>query len=335
MSNTCFIVRSVPVFLMECNFSKKFFPMNTDACNVEDINIPQIKECLLLSCVASFEDWSSIFRTRSFTLCKNDLDFNGRSDSATVFGVHIIVINNKSVRVLCEQTRWLFINKSPRSQMLLSPWAQRYWTFISGFPQAFWCSRDKHVRSPFAASRDHIHHRLWFCCDSFFTCIFLCSLRHRFKTVDGTEMACWTNTKDDSIHHVWNFPLSVCLRVGSWCQCIWFRFWGPKWFYRTTNQEQLCGFWKHVSLSGASSLYNHLDHCFVVFKHNQKSFLTRRIDVWRNKINIVQIIDHSMRLLSFLNRVRCWTNFTLVRTQFSPCFITLIRVSKNCDDQIL
>ena len=28
------------------------------------------------------------------------------------------------------------------------------------------------------------------------------------------------------------------------------------------------------------------------------------------------------------------TNFTLVRTQVSPFFITLIRVSKNCDDQI-
>ena len=23
-----------------------------------------------------------------------------------------------------------------------------------------------------------------------------------------------------------------------WCQCIWFGFWGPNWFDRTTNQEQ-------------------------------------------------------------------------------------------------
>ena len=37
--------------------------MNTDACNVEDINIPHVKECLSLSGVASFEDWSNIFRT--------------------------------------------------------------------------------------------------------------------------------------------------------------------------------------------------------------------------------------------------------------------------------
>ena len=58
--------------------------MNTDASDVEDMNIPNIKECSLLFCVASFEDWSCIFRTRSFTLCKNDQDFNDMSDSATV-----------------------------------------------------------------------------------------------------------------------------------------------------------------------------------------------------------------------------------------------------------
>ena len=28
--------------------------------------------------------------------------------------------------------------------------------------------------------------------------------------------------------------------------------------------------------------------------------------VWGNKINIIQIIDHSLRLLAFVNRVKCW-----------------------------
>ena len=46
------------------------------------------------------------------------------------------------------------------------------------------------------------------------------------------------------------FPRSVCLRVDFWCQCIRFTFWSPNWFYRTTNQEQLCGFWKRVPMSG-------------------------------------------------------------------------------------
>ena len=64
MSNICFFVRYFPVFLMECKISEHSFPMNTDASNVEDINIPHINECLSLSCIASFEDWSNIFRTQ-------------------------------------------------------------------------------------------------------------------------------------------------------------------------------------------------------------------------------------------------------------------------------
>ena len=39
------------------------------------------------------------------------------------------------------------------------------------------------------------------------------------------------------------------------------------------------------------SLNDHLYHCFFVFKDFQQSFLLRRLDLWRNKINIIQIID--------------------------------------------
>ena len=67
-----------------------------------------------------------------------------------------------------------------------------------------------------------------------------------------------------------------------------------------------------------TSVYNNLlDHYFVVFKHIQQSFLMRRVDVWGNKININQIIDHSLRLFSFLNCMRWWTNFTSVLEQVS------------------
>ena len=45
------------------------------------------------------------------------------------------------------------------------------------------------MRIPYAASRDQIHHWLRLCCDSLFTCIFLRSFRHHFKTIGGTEMA--------------------------------------------------------------------------------------------------------------------------------------------------
>ena len=58
--------------------------MNTDASNVEEMNILQIEERLLMSCIASFEERSNIFRNRSLTLCKNDRDFNERFDSVAV-----------------------------------------------------------------------------------------------------------------------------------------------------------------------------------------------------------------------------------------------------------
>ena len=52
----------------------------------------------------------------------------------------------------------------------------------------------------------------------------------------------------------------------------------------------------------------------------------RRFDVWGNKINIIQIIGRSLRLLAFLNCVRWWTNFTFVFYQVVLIFLTLIRV---------
>ena len=64
-----------------------------------------------------------------------------------------------------------------------------FWLSDLVFPGLFRCSRGKHVRIPHAVSWYQIHHRLWFCCDFFFTCIFWRSFRHRFKTIDETEMA--------------------------------------------------------------------------------------------------------------------------------------------------
>ena len=102
---------------------------------------------------------------------------------------------------------------------------------------------------------------------------------------------CWTNTENESIHHVWNFPLSVCLRVGSWCQCIWFGSWGPNWFYDTTNQEQLCGFWEHVSLRGffplwsSSSLLRCLQRCTTKLAYEKNSRLGKKTTLFRSSIS--------------------------------------------------
>ena len=58
--------------------------MNTDASNVEDMNIPQIIERLSMSRIASFREWSNIFRNRSFTLCRVP---RGRSFLITLCGI--------------------------------------------------------------------------------------------------------------------------------------------------------------------------------------------------------------------------------------------------------
>ena len=58
--------------------------MNTDACNVEDINIHQIIERLSMSCIESSGERFSIFRNRSFTLFRNERDFRGRFDSVAM-----------------------------------------------------------------------------------------------------------------------------------------------------------------------------------------------------------------------------------------------------------
>ena len=79
----------------------------------------------------------------------------------------------------------------------------------------------------------------------------------------------------------------------------------------------------NMSHCRASSLDDHFDDSFIVFKDLQQSFLTRRIDVWRNKNNIIQI----NLSVNFLSRWRL--------KRVSPYVIILMRVSvKNCDDQM-
>ena len=91
--------------------------MNTDASNVEDLNIFQIIERLSMSCIASFEEWSNIFRNRSFTLCKNVRDFSERFDSVAVSESISSSMTNLSVSWVncCPPTGPGVLNKSHRS----------------------------------------------------------------------------------------------------------------------------------------------------------------------------------------------------------------------------
>ena len=172
----------------------------------------------------------------------------------------------------------LVIYGSPRACLLLIPRAQRYvLTFRFSFPQAFWCSRDKHVRIPYAASRDQIHHRLRFCCDSFFTCIFWCSFRHRFKIIDRTEMANVKQTQK-------MIPYITCeISLGQYvCELVFgvnvFDLDFRNKLIRSNNHNQSrATLWvlETCLIVGPPSLYNNLDHCFVVFKHIQHSLWTQ------------------------------------------------------------
>ena len=131
------------------------------------------------------------------------------------------------------------------------------------FTRTFRCSRDKHVRIPHAVFRYQVHHRLWFCCDSFFICIFWCSFRHCFKIFDGTEIADAEQTQKMIPFITCEISLSICLRLDSWCQCTWFGSWGPNWFY-SNNQSRATLWVLEPCLIVGLLLYDPLDHCFVI-----------------------------------------------------------------------
>ena len=99
---------------------------------------------------------------------------------------------------------------------------------------------------------------------------------------------------------VWNFPWSVCLRVGFLLSVYLIWILESK-LIRSNNQN--------MSHCVTSSFYNHLDHCFVVFKHIQQSFLMRHLDVWGITVNIIQKIDHSSRLVAHVMLVTANNRF--------------------------
>ena len=104
---------------------------------------------------------------------------------------------------------------------------------------------------PLHCTSTQIRHRLWFCCDTFFTCIFLCSFRHRFKTIHGTEMANVEQTQK-------MVPLIAC--EISLCQYVCELVFGVNVFdldfgvqidsIKRPIKSNSVGFWKHVSLLG-------------------------------------------------------------------------------------
>ena len=160
--------------------------MYTDASNVEDINISQIIERLSMSCIASCEEWSNIFRNHSpcsrmivisekgsiLWRCQSPYHHRWQTCHLRVSPFLLPTCHQISTleKTTCRQCSILSSlsahHRSPCSWLLLIPRAQRYLTSRFGFPGAFRCSRGKHVRIPCAVSRDQIHHRLWLSCDN-------------------------------------------------------------------------------------------------------------------------------------------------------------------------
>ena len=160
-----------------------------------------------MSCIESTGERSNFFRNRSFTLFKNDRDFKfERSDSAAVSEFISISMTNSldtGLSVLVPDISPDFLTWEDHfSSMLHSeefdelepqyglpvPVCCKFYELRStfwlpdlvfpvlsealGLLRVFRCSRCKHGRICYTASRYQICHRLWFCCDSFLHLIF-------------------------------------------------------------------------------------------------------------------------------------------------------------------
>ena len=117
------------------------------------------------------------------------------------------------------------------------------------------------------------HHWSRFCCDSFFSRIVLRSFRHCFRTICRTEMAdIETNTKDDSNSSQVKFPL-VSMSA-SWVLVSMYLIWilESKSIEQPIKRNSVGS--GNMSHCKTPSFNDHLDHCFVVFKHILQSFLS-------------------------------------------------------------
>ena len=221
--------------------------------------------------------------------------------------------------------------------MLLSSRAWKKLTFMSGFQRAFWCSRSWHIRSFGSLTRYRetkfiigfdfavtLSSPESFCVLFDITSEQLVELKrlmlnkHKRWFHSSREKFPLVNMSASWFFGVDVFDLDFGVQIDSIKQPIKGNSVGPG----------------NMSHCRTSSLHDHLDYCFVVFWDIQHNFLTRRIYVWGNKINIVQVIDHSMRLLAFVNCVRWWTNFTFVHNGSLRSIMVLSLVPKNCENQI-
>ena len=158
--------------------------------------------------------------------------------------------HNNPVHMIQERTLTMFCNDEPKKlgALLFLPCAH---------PALLWHALANMSNGPTVARRfsvsllvwhalpcgpAHCHNRHW---------------RTRVKWLqEYIEKLVMLNKQRRWFHYLLRKLWSECLRIGFWCQHIWFTSWFPHWFCQITNQEQLCGFWKHVSLSDFFPLWS-------------------------------------------------------------------------------
>ena len=278
--------------------------MNTHASTVEDMNILQIIERLSMSYIESSGKRFSIFRNRSFTLFRNERDFGEKSDSASVsesISISMTNLLDTGLTVLVLNISPDFLTWEDHLSSLFHSEEFDELASITGLSVPVCCTlkklrgtawlselvfkgfqmKSRQARSDHTASRYQFRHRLWFCCDSFFTCTFLCSFRHRFDAVDGAEMANVEQTQKMVPLITCEISLYqyVCELVFGVNDLIWILGFE---LILSNNQSRATLWVLETCLNvGLLPFNDHLDHCFVVFKEIQHSFLTKRIRVWR------------------------------------------------------
>ena len=136
-------------------------------------------------------------------------------------------------------------NELPRSIVFLSLHTQRTLTFITSLPRL--SDADDRVEGDLA-----------------------------IKLIIGLDFAVTLSSPDSTCE------ISLVKMFASWFLKSIYLIWifGSK-LIRPNNQSSATLWVLETCMShcGTSSLCNHLDHCFVVFKHIQQSFLTRKLDV--------------------------------------------------------
>ena len=137
-------------------------------------------------------------------------------------------------------------NECPRSIIFLSFRTPRILTFKTFLPRAFWRRRWRSWGNP--CNQTYHWPRLRY--DSFFTWFCWRSFSQHSRTNCGTEMDN-DGQKQKKIPFI-TYEIPFVSMSANWVfgvhACTWFGFLGPKWFYQTNNQEQICASWKHVSL---------------------------------------------------------------------------------------